>query len=120
MENLNKIERINGRILQIIPPEKHNSYLLPYYPHNEDSPFYGYTFIKISQADIPIRTFKSIIGCFFWKLFHRTKEEKKTWTLVSKNCENLKEGDIIDLNAERYFEPTEIFINQSEDLRTKK
>ena len=112
MEEKNKF-KVKGNVLEIIPPEKHDDYILPMYPNDKESPFYGFYYLLITETDIPIDTFKSFFKRNLWKLKDKENKGKMTYTIVMKDCP-YEVGQEVEFEVERYLEPTEIFIKQEE------
>jgi len=108
MENTDKF-KVKGRILEIIPPKKHQDYMLPMHPHNKESPFYGCYYLLITETDIPLDIFKSFFKRNIWKLKDKKNKGKMTYTIVMKDCP-YEVGQEVELEIKRYCEPTEIYI----------
>lgn len=109
---MNKIV-IKGRILQIITPNKHRDYLLPMFPHNKESPLYGFYYLKVTETNIPVDTFNSFFKRIIWKLTNKENKDKTTHIIVMRECPYIV-GETVEFEVERYLEPTEIFIKTKE------
>ena len=95
--------KIKGRIVQIVPPEKHEDFILPYFPHLKDSSLHGKHFLRIFRPDVPLSYFKRLI----WSWKHG--KEDWVWYVVMDGCP-YREGEMVELDVETYYHPTELFM----------
>lgn len=86
--------KIKGRVVDVIPPNKHEEHLvqdnLP--PKNV---------VIINREDVPQSFFKRLV----WEFKHR--KEKWIWFVLTDN--EYTKGDIVELNANVYMQPTKFF-----------
>lgn len=95
--------KIQGRIIQIIPPDRQDKYVC-----QGDFDFIeGKYFLYLSAIDVP----KSRTGRMFFKVRHARTWKKYFMYVAADSCPYAR-GAIVEFDVEQYMKPTMLYITK--------